>query len=318
MRNRRAENKQDFSYLQIFKKAIFALMALYGIFLLISASRNKNLGLTVGPRDPNPCKKFNANLYNPNTKEANLTLFKTILFGETHGQDEHDVIACLNSLSREGDHVLLETTSTGKELALEEMAPPAYASLHGRLKCYGFDTPISENRFYYAHYGWCADFIGQKVTPIVNGANSGIEVRNFFNKFADFLEQLPVKRDPTLKFTTLDTEQKFYNTNKIKAKYLRRLSIKIRGKEDLPEIGQYLMKEYADMREKELFYYSESRGGETNRALVEHLRTHENALKGSKNRLFLVAGRNHVDLDKNKALKAKKDQGDSFAVLMPK
>ena len=320
-RNRRIEKaiaerkkhstQQSSSYWKIAGTVVMAILTFSAIIWLLYSSRNKKIGLMPGSTNLGDCKNFNVHRYNapPYKSSDDAVFFNTILLGELHGKNEQYVVSCLKKLSGVGDHLLIESPSNGKSVVCDEIHP-IYREFNGRLKCYGFDVSMDKERRLYGDCAWRANFIAQKSSFFLDRARNAAEARKSIIAFADFLGENSVDSNQFAQ----SADPEFTKRN---VKYLKKLAKKMRGL-SIKEMHQYLLKENNALVIKAKSHEARSRGGPTNDALVQEMGSHQRELKGGNNRVFVVAGANHVDPKKNKALKAKIDAGEQVAILMPK
>lgn len=233
---------------------------------------------------------------------------KTTLIKEYHGQNEHEIADCLDSLLTKDDHLLLESPNNGLEISCDSLQP-AYKRFNGKAKCYGADLAIDEARRRYADSAWRANFISQKMsTFFITGLASKDIIKNIIN----FAEMLRNFKDPT------DNNVEFTNSNVRNGKYLKQLALKMRGL-DIKEMQAFLVTENNMWADKANYYEKLSRSGPTNQALNEQISIHQKQLANNHHKLFVVYGANHLNFEKNKGLKKLLEESDvPITILSPR
>lgn len=228
----------------------------------------------------------------------------TVLLGELHGVNEQHVTDCLESLVTEGDHLLIEALDEGKEIKCNTVHP-AYQRFNGKLKCYGFDVPIDEARRRYNDLAYRANFLYKNADIFLQKAKTPKDVVKDFKSFGDKIIHTK---------SSLPTDSDFI---KRQGKYFIKLSKKLQGL-SFPEIGDFLIQENRRLTDRADYYEKLSRRGPTNDALVKQITEHQEKLVGSKQRLFAVAGTNHLDPALNAQLIEVIKGKEPVTILRPK
>lgn len=270
-----------------------------------------------------PCDRFFHNhTYRGATDLASQEI-TTYLFGEIHGLDEVHVSDCMEFLGAQtGDHFLIESPHEGAEVPCDSITP-VYKRFNGKLKCFGIDVPINEARRLYGDSMFQIDFLKNKLPRIVEGSAT---VQEGMKKWIDFVDYIMSQsanlsqNSPASRLGIQDDD--FYHRN---GKYLKKLAKKMSGLSKR-EVSAFLFEELEKLSNKAEYYYSLSRGGPTNHAVVEHVMAHQKLLRSNQlrkqgayqPRLFAAVGAAHLDASNNQEIKRIYEEGDSVMILSSK
>ena len=250
-----------------------------------------------------PCgKDFTNKTFNPNQGLVNI-----FLLAEIHGTNEANVANCLNNLMTPGDRLLIESPAQGKEVPCDDVHQ-AYKRFNGKFKCYGFDIPIDKASILYNDYSYRVNFLAKYTGQFIADANSGKEFISNFRPFANFLKEQGSASGSKY------GDPKF---NQRQVDYFLSLTKRMQGL-TLPKIEGLLVKENDRLYGLVKKYEKASRLGPTNDALVQEILKHTKQLAGSQNRLFVVAGANHVDPKVNRKLAKDVIQKEAVTWLIPR
>jgi len=319
---RKQPDKSKYSYWKIAGIILLVILSLGTILVLVNRSnRRDNLSLPTTnengkvylPKNRNSCNtNFIAEKFN--TQKQNKGSIQTVMIQEVHAKDEMNIADCLEEMISPDDRLLIEAPDdNGKALPCGSVHP-VYKHFDGKVKCFGFDVPLSEDRLRYVEFSWRTNFIEEKIVPwVLEKAKTASDVVRYVNHVADFFDQLPDDKEGLSSNLNI-------NHNQRKAKYLRERIAKKITEMNLDEVIQFLVKENNQMGERAMEYQARTRETVANDALIKQIQHHKTELKnsGTDGRLFVVAGAHHLDPDKNKKLQKVIDQGDEITLLKTK
>lgn len=283
-----------------------AIIMLVGLFYTLF-TKDKYIVLHAN----NPCYPSLDNTSYNLEGSAAVTLY---LLGEIHDQNAEQVRACLASLVQSGDRLAIEYPDQGQKIPCDSIYK-SYALFNGAVHCYGFDVPFdSKNRQLMQSYWLRADFINMNFEDLFKNARTSGDVIRKFETLIDTYLALPESAYPTGPGLNKNfkPDLQFYQRN---FQALKKLIPKMQGL-SLMELRHFIVSENHEYARKSNHYSTLARGGDTNEKLVVGISKHLKEMTGSSQRLFVVAGQNHVDPLINKKLMSVIEEGHATMVLL--
>ena len=284
------------------------------LFLLIAATitgyllYDNSQATPTLPFDSNdPCHDFFTIEYNHGQPiSMPLELANIVLLGESHGQNIAAVAACLSTLAKPQDHLLLETAPVGELISCDAIQPH-YHTFNKQLLCYGADIGIDNNRRLAALATFNANAIKDKINPIAQTVRSSKELADFIEKvLVSFIKHTPkTEFDPA------------FNDNA--ARYFLQLAKNLEGL-SLPLAKAYLIQENNQQAKLANEYLQISRYGSTNAVLTQEIKNHvqQNQTAAHPFKLFMIYGHGHFEKSNQPLQEFLKETDLNVAVLQPK
>lgn len=309
---RRNTHTSQTTYFDLLK--LFLVMLVLPVFYYLFRQTPKespvdlSLPLTTSPVNPD-CAEFQNYTYNSETYRR----IEVTLIGEIHGgifNNRPEVVKCLASLVNKGDHLLLETPDNdGKEIPRDQL-DPLFQQFNHKLKCYGFDVKLDEERRRTLDLHARSIFFKANSRALFENMQSGQDVINRLKDYAVYISNISSSALPSSYSTEVvpDASQRV-------SKYLIRLANKMRGL-NISEMKKFISEEERRVNQI-LDEHMEKRLEVIDEKLTKLISSHQQQLTGTRNRLFVNGGALHVHPKYNERLNQLLIK-ESASILIPK